>query len=214
MGSGNDPDGSIASFAWQQVAGPSVALDTPGARATRFTSPEVGDDIQNLSFRFTVTDSHGATASDEVVVTVEKLFPIKGQVTFDLVPMVAQPRAMLDYGAIEVRPVRGARVQLVREDQIIDSASTDDKGLFSVLASKTAEVRVRVRAELLQDEQNWYARVLDNTRDYALYTMEGGPFMATDASPSQILHAASGWTGDGIRRGAGSGTLCNTRRAH
>ena len=197
MGSGNDPDGSIASFAWQQVAGPSVALDTPGARATRFTSPEVGDDIQNLSFRFTVTDSHGATASDEVVVTVEKLFPITGQVTFDLVPMVAQPRAMLDYGAIEVRPVRGARVQLVREDQVIDSASTDDKGLFSLLASKTAEVRVRVRAELFQDERNWYARVLDNTRDYALYTMEGDPFMATDASPSQTLHAASGWTGDG-----------------
>ena len=48
MGSGNDPDGSIASFAWQQVAGPSVALDTPGTRATRFTSPEVGDDIQTF----------------------------------------------------------------------------------------------------------------------------------------------------------------------
>ena len=195
-GSGSDPDGSIASFAWQQVSGTSVALDTPETQATRFTSPEVGDDIQDLSFRLTVTDSHGATASDEVVVTVEKLFPITGQVTFDYIPMVAQPRVKLDYGAIEVRPVRGATVRLRRGNSVVDTASTDDEGMFSILASKTSEVHLRVRAEIREDESNWDVRVLDNTRNDALYTMDGAPFLANATSPVQKLHAASGWTGD------------------
>ncbi len=195
-GSGSDPDGSIASFAWQQASGPSVALDTPDARATRFTSPEVGDEIQDLTFRLTVTDSHGATDSDEVVVTVEKLFPITGQVTFDYVPMVAQPRVKLDYGAIEVRPVRGATVRLRRGNSVIDTASTDDEGMFSILASKASEVHFRVRAEIREDESNWDVRVLDNTRNDALYTMDGAPFLANATSPAQQLHAPSGWTGD------------------
>ena len=195
-GSGSDPDGSIASFTWQQVSGPSVTLDPPDARVTRFTSPEVGDDIQDLTFRLTVTDSQGATDSDEVVVTVEKLFPIMGKVTFDLVPMVAEPRVKLDYGAIEVRPVRGATVRLRRGNSVIDTAFTDHEGMFSILASKAGEVHLRVRAEIREDESNWDVRVLDNTRNDALYTMDGAPFLASTTTPVQKLHAASGWTGD------------------
>lgn len=66
-GSGStDPDGTIVSFEWLQVSGPTALIRTPGSAQT---------DIENLvegTYRFNliVTDNGGAKAGDEVMVTV------------------------------------------------------------------------------------------------------------------------------------------------
>lgn len=68
-GSGADNDGSISAFAWTQTSGPSVGLSSVTVAAPTFVAPAVDADT-NVTFRLTVTDDGGATASDTVTVTI------------------------------------------------------------------------------------------------------------------------------------------------
>jgi PKD repeat protein len=68
-GSGTDADGSVVSYAWQQLAGPEVFIANRANSTVRFTAPDVDADAI-LSFRLTVTDDQGATGFDNVNVTV------------------------------------------------------------------------------------------------------------------------------------------------
>ena len=69
-GRGEDRDGTIASYRWEQVSGPGVSLADPEAAATEFMVPAYASGEAELVFRLTVTDDRGASASDEVTVTV------------------------------------------------------------------------------------------------------------------------------------------------
>lgn len=64
-----DSDGSIASYAWQQTAGPNVELAVVDSATLTFTAPSVEVDT-TLTFTLTVTDDDGATASATANVTV------------------------------------------------------------------------------------------------------------------------------------------------
>lgn len=66
-GSGTDTDGSIASYAWTQVSGPSTATISGASSATTTMSALVQG---SYTFRLTVKDNAGASASDDVIVTV------------------------------------------------------------------------------------------------------------------------------------------------
>jgi hypothetical protein len=65
-GSGSDPDGTISSYSWSKVSGGNVSFSTPSSPSTTVSGLTQGTYI----FRLTVTDNNGATASDDVVVTV------------------------------------------------------------------------------------------------------------------------------------------------
>jgi hypothetical protein len=67
QGSGTDPDGNIASYQWTKLSGPAGgAITTPNAANTIITGLLQGV----YTFRLTVTDNSGATATDDVQVTV------------------------------------------------------------------------------------------------------------------------------------------------
>ena len=66
-GGGTDPDGDALTYAWAQTSGTAVALSRATARSPTFTAPSVAD---TLTFKLTVTDSAGNSASDTVTVTV------------------------------------------------------------------------------------------------------------------------------------------------
>ncbi len=66
-GSGSDPDGSIASYAWNQIGGGGVTLTNATSRNASFTAPAARD---VLEFELTVTDNDGAADTDQVLVTV------------------------------------------------------------------------------------------------------------------------------------------------
>ncbi len=66
-GSGNDPDGSIASHQWTQRSGPGTATLTNAGTAALTASNLVAG---TYVFRLTVTDNQGATAYDEASVLV------------------------------------------------------------------------------------------------------------------------------------------------
>jgi ribosomal protein L14 len=66
-GSGNDPDGTIASYDWARVSGPTTfTLGNAGASSTSLTGLVAGVYV----FRLTVTDNSGMTATDDITVTV------------------------------------------------------------------------------------------------------------------------------------------------
>ncbi len=68
-GTGADPDGTIAAYAWTQVGGPAVTLHGENTAVLTFTAPTVAA-TTTLRFRLTVADNCGATGSDEAIVTV------------------------------------------------------------------------------------------------------------------------------------------------
>jgi ribosomal protein L14 len=75
-GSGsNDPDGTIASYAWTEVSGPSqYSIASPSAAKT-----SVNNLVQGVyQFKLTVTDNAGATATDLINVTVSASAPPAG----------------------------------------------------------------------------------------------------------------------------------------
>lgn len=65
-----DSDGTIQSYAWEQTAGDvSVTLSSAADAEPTFVAPDVyGDTL--VTFTVTVTDNDGATASDEVSITI------------------------------------------------------------------------------------------------------------------------------------------------
>ena len=65
-GSGSDPDGSIAAYSWTKVSGGAATISSPSSASTTITNLVQGSYV----FRLTVTDNAGASASDDVVVTV------------------------------------------------------------------------------------------------------------------------------------------------
>ncbi len=66
-GSGTDPDGTIASYAWTKVSGPAGGTITSPAQASTTVTGLVEG---SYTFRLTVTDNGGATGTADVVVTV------------------------------------------------------------------------------------------------------------------------------------------------
>lgn len=65
-GSGSDSDGSIASYLWEKISGPTATLTGAATPTLSLTSLVQGA----YTFRITVTDNDGATASSQTTVTV------------------------------------------------------------------------------------------------------------------------------------------------
>lgn len=67
----DDPDSDTLTYAWAQVGGPAVALNDGATVAPSFTAPFVGAGGADLTFKVTVNDGYGGTATDTVVVHVQ-----------------------------------------------------------------------------------------------------------------------------------------------
>ena len=65
-GTASDPDGTIASYVWTKVSGTGGTITSPAAASTTITGLTAGSYVFSLK----VTDNQGATASDNVTVTV------------------------------------------------------------------------------------------------------------------------------------------------
>lgn len=66
----SDSDGEIAAYQWSQTDGDSVSYQGDSTDTLTFTAPMVGQQPIELVFEVVVTDDQGATASDQVRVTV------------------------------------------------------------------------------------------------------------------------------------------------
>lgn len=72
-GGSSDADGTIASYRWQQISGKKVSIKNANSAVANFSAPGVKRGrTKVLVFELTVTDNDGATASDQVTVTVTR----------------------------------------------------------------------------------------------------------------------------------------------
>lgn len=68
-----DPDGTISTYAWTKISGPSTyTIVSPSSAITTISNLVEGAYV----FRLTVTDNEGATATDDVTITVAPAAPI------------------------------------------------------------------------------------------------------------------------------------------
>lgn len=71
VGSGQDSDGTIVSYSWQEVNTNRLSLANANNAELSFTAPVVASDV-TYTLRFMVEDDDGLTGLDEVNVTVKK----------------------------------------------------------------------------------------------------------------------------------------------
>lgn len=80
--SASDSDGSIASYLWEQTAGPELELSGVDSAQISFTAPSVTNDTP-ISFKVTVTDDEGATTSvtaETNIERIENIYKLAGKV--------------------------------------------------------------------------------------------------------------------------------------
>lgn len=86
VGSGTDSDGSIASYYWVQMSGPSVTLSDVTQEKINFAAPVVlmNEGIVELVFELTVTDNTSSQAKDIISIFVE---PVNLKPTVGISPL-------------------------------------------------------------------------------------------------------------------------------
>lgn len=65
---GQDPDGQVVNYLWEKVTGGACFISNPNSQMTTVTGLSTG----NYTFKVTVTDNRGATATDTLNVTVNE----------------------------------------------------------------------------------------------------------------------------------------------
>lgn len=127
---------------------------------------------------------------------------IKGKVTYEKVPHSDVSHG-LEYDKSFNAPIRGVRVELIEDGNVIDSVITNEQGEYKFIKKLDSFVSLRVRAELNNgsdddDNNQWQVKVVDNTNDNALYTMGVDTFEVKREEMNIDIHASAGsWSKDG-----------------
>jgi hypothetical protein len=77
-----DYDGTIVSYQWQQLSGPSATLNSPLGAQTTFVAPPVPVGGQDLVFQLRVTDQAGRTDISDVTVHVASQYDPQFSIVF------------------------------------------------------------------------------------------------------------------------------------
>lgn len=100
--------GDVTLCVWTQIAVPPVALSDPFSDSPRFTSPVVGEQGADLTFRLTVVDGQCSKASDDITIHVSGT-PLPPTQSYD----TPEPDAVFpDNPADAVSPVSTFQIQL------------------------------------------------------------------------------------------------------
>ena len=195
-----DSDGTIASYAWTQTAGPAVTLSSSTASQPTFTAPAVASSTI-LTFSLTVTDDRGATSSASTVnVTITPLNTgngdVSGAITFGRVPFAtAQQDANrgLWYATPVQQPARGVIVRILDAgtQAVLATGSTDDAGFYHLTVTANTNVQVQVVARLQRDVSQalprWDVRVQDGTAGNNPYSYtDPAAFNSSVAAPRNV----------------------------
>jgi hypothetical protein len=186
-GSGTDPDGTIASYAWRQTAGPTVSLSSASIAQPSFTAP-LAATATTLTFRLIVRDNIGtASAPDTVTINVQAGVTISGTVTFARVPFNATRGEGLNYLGERQDPARGITINAVGGSTTLASTTTDATGKYSFLVPANTQTSIQAVAEML----HFQVRDVDNST--TPYNYIGAAFNSGAAASTQNLTIPSGW---------------------
>jgi hypothetical protein len=207
-GGGSDPDaGDTLSFSWTQTSGIAVTLNNATTATADFTAPDAAPGVPEiLSFQLTVTDAAGLSSTDSVQISVQEPLPvvtISGIMQYEFPPPFANCNG-LDFGSIQLRPIRQATVQVLDDTgmTVLDSDVTDDLGAYSVAVNASTNVIVRVRAEITSrgvEVRNNVVDPLDPSPpalgQRPLYVMDSASLDSGVLNQTLDLTATTGWDG-------------------
>jgi len=184
-----DSDGTISSYSWTQTSGPAVTLDDASASSVTFTAPEVIT-AEEIQLNITVTDDDGATATANVLITVEPILvnlSISGTV-YDW-PMENSP-VVVTVGSSEFTAISDEQgsysVNLAVDDSLVD-------GFTSITATGTdANSGVKLLS-LLGEYQELVARA-GQDEDLSVVEHRGVNLTAVTTANAVLVEQAIGKT--------------------
>jgi len=181
------------------TSGPTVTCTNGGSFAGNTFTPPAVTSITDVVCTATAEDLAGNTGTAELPVTVNPpgtSVTISGSITFDHVPFNAATSA-LNYNSITQDPAPGLTLEaLNRNGDILQTTTTDANGDYSVTVDPNTDVRIRVKAQMIQTSgAQWNVRVVDNTSSGALYSLQGAISNSGTVNSTRNLNAASGWGG-------------------
>lgn len=146
------------------------------------------------------SSNQSRSSSSASVSSSAALVVISGSLTYDYVPHFTERNGLNYAGTVEL-PIRGLVVELLDAgNQVLMTDISTQTGTYSFTVTRDQPVRVRVKAQLLREQNDnsarWNFKVTDNTDNNSLYAMVGSLLVANDANAVRDLHAASGWTGN------------------
>ncbi|MEA3238988.1 MAG: hypothetical protein U9Q94_04305 [Candidatus Bipolaricaulota bacterium] len=185
-GTGSDPDGTISSFTWEQIGGPSVTLAGANTNNATFTAPAVSSPT-SLQFRLTVTDNDGGSASDEVIVTVNPGVPPAEEAAIAIEKIADRESTMLGETVHYTYTVTNTG-----EATLSDVRATDDK-LGDITLSKTTlspgESATATASAVVQESD--LPGPLTNTVTVQGMSEEGALVTSSDEASVQLSSALS-----------------------
>lgn len=139
-----------------------------------------------------------SSVSSSTSSSLPNIVTLSGAVTYDFVPH-DNTLIGLDYTATTRKAGRGLVVELLDANNLVLATTiTDNGGAYSFAVERNALVKVRVKAQLLNNQSPaWNFKVTDNTSGNNLYAMDGSLVAASEVSAVRNLHAGSGWSGEG-----------------
>ena len=151
---------------------------------------------------YTLTGSNTAGSSRVTIkMKVSEFVRVQGRITYDSVPFLRTTSAILDYGNITQKRVRGIVVEAVNgTGSIVGTAVTDANGEYSMNIEEGENVKIRISARLYSPvdsgKASWDFQIKDNTNGNALYVIEGSlASVGTNSIQTRNLNAPSGWGG-------------------
>ncbi len=195
--SGTDADGDVLSY--NIVSQPLYGTLSGTAPSLTYASQATYNGLD--SFTYLVNDGREDSKTVKVLIDVQKhlLSSVKvtGTVTYDHVPSNSD-HVGLDYQNITSKSAKQVLVEAVNgQGKPFASASTDEKGAYTLTLPQNTDLKIRVRAQMRRaDSVIWDVKVVDNTNSDALYVMEGSLGSTGNSDSVRNLHAASGWGGN------------------
>jgi hypothetical protein len=114
-GTATDDDGTINTYAWTKVSGPEGGtLATPDAASTKVTGLQEGSYV----YRLTVTDNEGATATDDVTITVTVITAVDESPVVAAFSIIATPNPTATHFALKLTSASPKSIRL----RLIDAA--------------------------------------------------------------------------------------------
>lgn len=110
-----DPDGQIVLYAWAQVEGPQVDVESASDPIAYFNAPSVSTST-SLRFKLQVKDDKGASSSEEVAIEVLPIDDAQLQVEFVALKYLKPNNnleAHADYYAVEGPPIANEEILVV-----------------------------------------------------------------------------------------------------
>ena len=217
-GTASDPDGTIATYTWTQTGGVRVLLSGASRATVTFTAPDVSAN-ETLTFRLTVTDDDGASATDMITVTVSvsvSTVPLREMVFDDPAPgkpryVIAGTNASLQYWANELGEISQVLYESVDGMEIVRIFYDPSTGAATTMLNEVSGHYVSIIEKAPNRVDFWaydasglysvgYA-VLQIDDTYFYGEIVGEPAYSGVQINGQLNPATASWTGSFTLRG-------------